>query len=152
MLRAPVLLLFTVACLESDGRPYQEWLDELEQTPIGDGNPEPTDSDPTDLPGPTEPPPDTGEPAPTYDQLCSEDGGAPIAVTFHNASPYHADLYWIDSACGLHNLVLIPAGTSAPLDTYVGHVFRLRTIVDVRWIAEVRIAAGDTDVFMGDAP
>ncbi|MBN2799165.1 MAG: hypothetical protein JXX28_08450 [Deltaproteobacteria bacterium] len=121
-----LLFLSASACMERDPRPYQAWLDELAAD-------------------------DTGDPSdPTYDRLCSEDGGAAISLTITNASAYDADLYWVDSACEPRSMILLEQGASTPMNASVGHVFRLRQAFDeLQWIAERRVVEGDTALVMG---
>ncbi|MCB9761002.1 MAG: hypothetical protein H6739_14280 [Alphaproteobacteria bacterium] len=136
------LLLTLLACIDPDARPYEAWLADLAAL---DTSGAADDTAPSDDTGAAD---DTG--GTRYDTLCSEDGGDPIEVTLISAVDVPADLHWVDSSCQTWNLALMSPGDELAQSTYTGHVFRLKDAFnDHAWLAEVRIAEGDSRVVLG---
>ena len=144
-----VVPLLLPACLDRSARPYDEYVDEIErleeQGLLDTGVDPDTDTD-TDTDSDT----DTDTEPPRYDQLCGEDGGAEVTVTFVNASEVAADLYVVPSSCQPQNVVLLTVGQEAAYVTSVGAVWRLRDIRSLEWLDERRITAEDDRLELGD--
>lgn len=61
------------------------------------------------------------------DAICSDPGDSVrTSVDLHNDSSLDATLYWGDFDCVEQRIMSLDAGVSRPLNTTVGHVFRVR--------------------------
>lgn len=129
-------LLALTGCFYANTRPYEAFLADLGALP--------TDAPPDDT-GTPPAPTDTAPPPPAYDR-CSELGGEPVTVTFHNQTGVVVDLYYITADCQPLNTALMALGAAETRPTAVGEVWRVRDAFDtLDWVGEVRID-GTVDV------
>lgn len=109
------------ACLESDARPYEDYL--------------------ADLPEQVDPiAPDAGPP------LCTETSGAAITVEFVNRTGRNGRLVWANELCATMQYATIRNGEMHSQGTYVGHAWRLLRADDDQILDQVIVGEGQTSV------
>jgi len=65
-------------------------------------------------------------PAATASRACTQQDGAPRTITFINNHGFPVEVLWMNAACEAKLIQAIPPGQRVTLNTFDGHVFRLR--------------------------
>jgi hypothetical protein len=135
MRRLVALAVFLGGCLDDEARPLDDFLDDSQYV--------------QGLPDAALPDVGFADPGP---EQCSDPGFLPGKhVRFENRTPIPLALFWVKPECAEQPWATILPGLSLDQDTFVGHVWRVRTQEDRR-VFEIRITDTTPDVIALEAP